>query len=152
MAADQTEFHKGIPARQSQAGDSSEYYGIPLRNNKGYVEMLYTGQSQPTSPTRRSDRHNYETSRSIPRSYKRHENRQPPDAENRRDEGTNSFFELKVVIMNIRSRITFIPFEPRASFLRILFVGGKWKFRYTKTAKRVERRTWKSSSQLSTNV
>ena len=60
MAADQNEFQSCIPARQSQAGDSSEYYGIPLRNTKGYAEMLYTGQSQPTSPTRKSARYNYE--------------------------------------------------------------------------------------------
>lgn len=58
-----------------------------------------SGKSQPTSPSvshRNSSvsKHNYETSRSVPRSYKRHEARQtglqPPDAAKTRDEGTET--------------------------------------------------------------
>ena len=57
-----------------------------------------SGKSQPTSPSpsvshknSSVSKHNYETSRSVPRSFKRHEARQqglqPPDAAKTRDEG-----------------------------------------------------------------
>ena len=63
-----------------------------------------SGKSQPTSPSvsqRNSSaisKHNYETSRSVPRSYKRHETArqglQPPDAAKTRDEGEGDMFTL----------------------------------------------------------
>jgi hypothetical protein len=95
MAAQQGEFQRTFPVRKPQTGDNSEYYGIPLRNARGYAEVQYTGQSQPTSPSKRNARHNYEQSRSVPRSYKRHESRQPPDAETGRKEGINGLSWIK---------------------------------------------------------
>ena len=77
IAAEQSDFHRQLSSRQKYpAGDSSEYYGVPLLNSED-KQVMAAGKSQPTSPSNRNSRHNYETSRSIPRSYKRHEGRQP---------------------------------------------------------------------------
>ena len=153
MAAEQNDLQRTFPVRKPRAGDNSEYYGIPLRNTRTYTEMQHTGQSQPTSPSNRNARHNYETSRSVPRSYKRHENSQPPDAEKRRDEGNLIFwYKFAVLSPNIRSRFTFLSGEPGASLLRILFVWREGKCWNTKAPKRAARRTWKSSATVSTTV
>ena len=107
MVAEQTDLQQTFPIRKQSTGDNSEYYGIPLWTGRGYAEKQYTGQSQPTSPSSKNSKHNYETSRSVPRSYKRHESRQPPDAGKGRDEGEMVSIEQTVLINELQVRVRF---------------------------------------------
>ena len=92
MAAQQSQGQGTFTVRKLQTGDNSEYYGIPLRITQGFGDSQYTRPSHITSPLNRNARYNYETSRSVPRSYKRHDSQQPPDDGKRRDDGTKYIY------------------------------------------------------------
>ena len=123
MAGEQAELQRGLPLRCGGGESSgSEYYGgvqpWSWTHNRYYhslqspvsshlsSNLLFlsspssrqTGQSQPTSPQyQKNSKHNYETSRSVPRSFnnKRHK---PPDAgsSKHRDEGRADLGKLKI--------------------------------------------------------
>jgi len=140
MAGEQTDFQRTFPIRKPSAGDNSEYYGIPLWTGRSYAEKQYTGQSQPTSPSSRNSKHNYETSRSVPRSYKRHESRQPPDAGKVRDEGHGSLSSL--VSLGHLSSVSFLSEEKANAEIQKL----------RKELREEHEKVQRLSSQLSTNA